>query len=38
VEDVNFQPGALGDVIKDLAAFLMPHAKTARELEKGKSP
>jgi predicted nucleotidyltransferase component of viral defense system len=37
VEDVNFKPGPLADVIKDLAAFLMPHAKTARELEKGKS-
>jgi predicted nucleotidyltransferase component of viral defense system len=30
--DVAFQPGALADVIKDLAAFLMPHAAAARAL------
>jgi predicted nucleotidyltransferase component of viral defense system len=30
VEDVAFQPGTLSDVIKDLIAFLMPHAKAAR--------
>jgi len=26
VADVAFQPGTLADVVKDLAAFLMPHA------------
>lgn len=30
VADVAFQPGTLVDVIKDLAAFLMPHAAAAR--------
>jgi hypothetical protein len=25
--DVAFQPGTLADVVRDLAAFLMPHAK-----------
>jgi hypothetical protein len=32
VEDVNFKPGTLAEVIKDLAAFLMPHASKARAL------
>jgi predicted nucleotidyltransferase component of viral defense system len=32
VDDVNFKPGALADVIKDLAAFLMPHAAASRLL------
>jgi hypothetical protein len=36
VEDVVYKPGSLADVIKDLAAFLMPRAKTARELEQDK--
>ena len=31
--DLDYQPGALADVIKDLAAFLMPHAIAARTLE-----
>ena len=30
VEDVAFQPGAFADVIRDLAAFLMPVAAAAR--------
>jgi len=34
VADVAFQPGTLADVIKDLAAFLMPHAAKARALKK----
>ena len=37
VEDVAYKPGSLSDVIKDLAAFLMPRAKAARELEQGES-
>jgi hypothetical protein len=32
VADVAFQPGALADVVKDLAAFLMPRAAEARRL------
>jgi hypothetical protein len=28
--DVAFEPGTLADVVKDLAAFLMLHAKAAR--------
>lgn len=32
VEDVTFKPGALGNVIKDLAEFLMPHAVAASSL------
>jgi predicted nucleotidyltransferase component of viral defense system len=32
VEDVAFQPGSLAEVIKDLAAFLMPFATAARAL------
>lgn len=32
VDDVAFQPGSLADVIGDLAAFLMPHAISARTL------
>jgi hypothetical protein len=28
--DVAFEPGTLADVVKDLAAFLMPHAGAAR--------
>jgi predicted nucleotidyltransferase component of viral defense system len=31
VEDVAFQPGSLAEVIKDLAAFLMPYAAEARK-------
>ncbi len=34
IEDVTFQPGALADVVKDLAAFLMPHATAARVLNE----
>lgn len=34
VADVAFQPGTLADVIKDLAAFLMPQAAKARALKK----
>jgi predicted nucleotidyltransferase component of viral defense system len=34
--DVSFQPGSLGDVIKDLAAFVMPHATAARNLNEAK--
>jgi predicted nucleotidyltransferase component of viral defense system len=30
VEDVAFKPGSLADVVKELAAFLMPHAAAAR--------
>jgi predicted nucleotidyltransferase component of viral defense system len=30
VADAAYQPGSLADVIKDLAAFLMPHAAAAR--------
>jgi predicted nucleotidyltransferase component of viral defense system len=30
IEDVAFQPGTLADIVKDLAAFLMPHASAAR--------
>jgi len=37
VADVAFQPGTLADVIKDLSAFLMPHAATAGVLESAKS-
>jgi predicted nucleotidyltransferase component of viral defense system len=32
VEDVAYQPGALADVIRDLSAFLMPHAERAETL------
>lgn len=32
LENVSMQPGALADVVKDLAAFLMPHAEMARRL------
>jgi predicted nucleotidyltransferase component of viral defense system len=32
VADVAYQPGTLADVVRDLAAFLMPHAKTAAKL------
>jgi hypothetical protein len=28
--DVAFEPGTLVEVVKDLAAFLMPHARAAR--------
>ncbi|MGY3573245.1 MULTISPECIES: nucleotidyl transferase AbiEii/AbiGii toxin family protein [unclassified Bradyrhizobium] len=34
VEDVAFRPGTLADVVKDLSAFLMPHASAARSLGK----
>ncbi|WP_338832617.1 nucleotidyl transferase AbiEii/AbiGii toxin family protein [Bradyrhizobium sp. 27S5] len=30
--DVAFEPGTLADVVKDLGAFLMPHAAEARNL------
>ncbi len=30
VADVSFQPGSIADVVRDLAAFLMPHAMAAR--------
>src|SRR5216684_4613882 len=30
--DVSFQPGSIADVVRDLAAFLMPHAVAARLL------
>jgi len=36
IEDVAFQPGTLADIIKDLAAFLMPHASAARSLNEAK--
>jgi hypothetical protein len=36
-EDVNFKPGTLAEVIKDLAAFLMPHAVAARALNETKA-
>ena len=29
-EDVAFEPGTLAEVVKDLAAFLLPHARAAR--------
>ena len=32
VDNVAVQPGGLGDVISDLATFLMPHAEAARRL------
>jgi len=31
VEDVAFQPGSLAEVVRDLAAFLMPYAEEARK-------
>ena len=34
IADVAFQPGPLADVIKDLAAFLMPRATAARVLNE----
>ena len=37
IEDVAFQPGTLADIVKDLAAFLMPHASAARALNEAKS-
>jgi hypothetical protein len=37
VDDVAYKPGELKDVIKDLAAFLMPHASAARERDAAKS-
>jgi predicted nucleotidyltransferase component of viral defense system len=37
IEDVAFQPGALADIIKDLAVFLMPLALAARGLNETKS-
>jgi predicted nucleotidyltransferase component of viral defense system len=37
IEDVTFQPGTLADIVKDLAAFLMPHASAARALNEAKS-
>lgn len=35
VEDVAYKPGSLADVVKDLAAFLMPKAQAARESKDG---
>jgi Nucleotidyl transferase AbiEii toxin, Type IV TA system len=35
VADVAFQPGTLADVVKDLVAFLMPHAALARARAPG---
>jgi len=37
VEDVAYKPGELKDVVKDLAAFLMPHAAAARVRNAAKS-
>jgi predicted nucleotidyltransferase component of viral defense system len=37
VDDVNFKPGTLGEVINDLTAFLMPRSIAARTLEKANS-
>ena len=34
VDNVAVQPGGLGDVINDLAAFLMPHSEAAKRLEE----
>ncbi len=34
VADVAFQPGPLADVVKDLAAFLMPHAIAAQAVRQ----
>jgi predicted nucleotidyltransferase component of viral defense system len=36
VDDVAFQPGALAAVVRDLAAFLMPHAAAARALAEAR--
>lgn len=36
VEDVNFKPGTLAEVVKGLSAFLMPHASKARALDDAK--
>jgi hypothetical protein len=30
VADVAFEPGTLAEVVEDLAVFLMPHARAAR--------
>jgi predicted nucleotidyltransferase component of viral defense system len=35
VEDVAYKPGSLADVVKDLAAFLTPKTKAAKEVEDG---
>jgi predicted nucleotidyltransferase component of viral defense system len=32
-EDVAFQPGSLADVVRDLAAFLMPYASKAQAID-----
>jgi hypothetical protein len=32
VENVAFQPGSIAEVVRDLAAFLMPYATAARAL------
>jgi hypothetical protein len=37
IEDVAYQPGTLADVMKDLAAFLMPHAMAAWALKEATS-
>jgi hypothetical protein len=37
VDDVAFQPGSLTEEIRDLAAFLMPHAAAARGLDRAVS-
>jgi hypothetical protein len=34
VVNVASKPGSLAEIIKDLSAFLMPHAAAARELAK----
>lgn len=34
VEDVAFEPGSLADIVRDLAAFLMPYAEKARNLPR----
>ncbi|MGQ0672673.1 MAG: nucleotidyl transferase AbiEii/AbiGii toxin family protein [Hyphomicrobium sp.] len=33
IADVSVQPGSLAGVVRDLAEFLMPHARTARDYE-----
>ncbi|WFU45821.1 nucleotidyl transferase AbiEii/AbiGii toxin family protein (plasmid) [Bradyrhizobium sp. CB82] len=35
--DVAFRPGTLADVVKDLSAFLVPHASAARSLGETRS-
>jgi hypothetical protein len=33
VETVGFRPASLAELVDDLAAFLMPHAEAAREIQ-----